>query len=317
MKISSPDPQADFDLYVFAPNGSEIGRAENAGSDEEVTKSVKVSGVYTIAVNAFFAQESTYDGVATFTPTPPDGSALKGSPYSWTGSKISGSNQTCSKADATNCDLERIDVALPQGGGSIEVEIISNPGADFDLFVFNADGVSVGQSRTAGVGGTETVTANVPLGGVYTVAVAARSASDSGYSGTFTVNDLPDTHSSYQKALGLGESYSWTGDPPVDANVLFTCAPTVAAFCDNERVWLKVPSAGATLTVQITGDDPSDQWDLSVYVLNPAGTIIGRSAEGGSKHTVTISVTTPGVYTIGVTAVLGPGVTYTGSVSLS
>lgn len=55
----------DFDLLLYAPNGTLLDESANAGSDETISVDVTASGVYKVVVRTFTAVEASYDGLAT------------------------------------------------------------------------------------------------------------------------------------------------------------------------------------------------------------------------------------------------------------
>lgn len=84
VRIESEDPTADFDLYVFGPDGQEVDHSANPANPEEISKLVKLAGVYTIAVNPFATVEASYAGSAKLEeppPPPPPPPTLQGDPH--------------------------------------------------------------------------------------------------------------------------------------------------------------------------------------------------------------------------------------------
>lgn len=63
VKLEADIPDLDdFDLYVYAPDGTLVDDSATGGGSETVTKDITVSGIYTIVVNAFSTVEASYDG---------------------------------------------------------------------------------------------------------------------------------------------------------------------------------------------------------------------------------------------------------------
>ncbi len=121
------------------------------------------------------------------------------------------------------------------------------------------------------------------------------------------------------------------GDPAfgVSAPLVTDCDNRLADPCEDRYVTVAVPAGGAVLTVTITPDNPLDDYDLAVY--DPSGHEIGTSGgspvvgatpdpigvDPTSTETVTVAVTTPGLYRFRIdpyNTVVGG--TYRGSASL-
>jgi pre-peptidase len=82
--VSTDDSTADFDLYVFGPDGLEVDRSANAFTPpEEISKKVTQPGVYTVAVDPFTALAASYSGTAKLDPltTPEPPPTLEGDPH--------------------------------------------------------------------------------------------------------------------------------------------------------------------------------------------------------------------------------------------
>jgi hypothetical protein len=110
-----------------------------------------------------------------------------------------------------------------------------------------------------------------------------------------------------------GAPYTWTGDPPGDANPLFSCASGVDVLCDNEFVKVNVPAGGATLVIDVNADTDGDDFDFCLYTPLNAQTCYGELLTGDDH--VEIPVTEAGVYRVGVKANLALG-TYSAAAAL-
>lgn len=200
---TSGDESADFDLYVFGPDGEEIGSSASEGSDEEVVVRLTKSGIYTVAVNPFFADNSSYSGKAAIAgpsetvEDPPegtyDGTLSPGGTYSWTGGGIHANIVfRCSGLVTLICDTERIWVKVPPSGSVLTVNLSHSGNPDFtDLMVYLLDPAGRMIARSE-VGGTNhDLAAFVTDPGVYRVAVTGLSAGNT-YSASSQL-DCPET----------------------------------------------------------------------------------------------------------------------------
>ncbi|MCA1840373.1 MAG: S8 family serine peptidase [Actinomycetota bacterium] len=232
------------------------------------------------------------------------------------GSRLNGDD--CSSTKDPKCDSRAMKVQLPIGETEMKVAIHSDDkNADFDLYLFDPKGRSIASS--AGSGSTESIDITVKDSGVYTVAVDPFSASDSHYSGSISlvISPPPDPDPSpgtFDGAVAPTGSYVWQGQG-LNINPVFTCSGAEMNICDVRKVWVKAPTAGGRLKVHIIHPENADLTDLSLYVNDPSGRLIGSATNGGHVQDVSVYVRKRGVYTIAVTGV-SPGGTYDGSVGL-
>lgn len=270
-------------------------------------------------------------GTGAVPPPPPpsaDGAISQAFPsFSWTSGPFTRTapptalilGDACTGPNDAKCDRKRISADIPTMGATLTVTTTStDANADFDLYVYGPDGREVGRSERGG--SNEKVATRIAVGGLYTVAVNPFFAQGSSYSGVASLDVAPlpgPKAGTFDGFVEVGTPYEWTGDPPVDANPLLRCVGVGTSLCDNERIWLKVPAGGATLTVSITTADP-DNTDFSIYVADPNGRTIAMVEDGGGgNQTVTVPVTIPGVYRVSVSAPLAPGAGFQGRASLS
>ncbi|HVM09930.1 MAG TPA: S8 family serine peptidase [Acidimicrobiales bacterium] len=133
-----------------------------------------------------------------------------------------------------------------------------------------------------------------------------------------------------EASVGPGESHTWEAGPFVHAGVVssvdgvvFDChgGIRVGDDCDVRFVELRVPSAGAKLTVRVTPSSPDADFDL--YVYGPDGKQVGYSAglpivdDPDGVEQVTVDVSVAGVYRIEVNPFTATAQTYRGEVLLS
>jgi hypothetical protein len=245
-----------------------------------------------------------------------------GGSYSWTAGPFTRTappesvffGDDCSGVEpaSEHCDYEFVRLNVPAGGASLQATVSTDDvNADFDLFVFKPDGDLLDSSLSAGTP-PEVVTAVVTEAGTYTIAVDPYDASGASYAGAVELSPPPPPPAEvFDGEISMGSSYSWSGDPVLDANPGFTCADPVNAFCDDELIKVNVPTGGAMLTVDITADIAGDDFDLCVY--SPSGTQTCVS-ETGNEH-LELPVAATGIYRVGVKAFLATG-TYSGSATL-
>src|SRR5690242_11290076 len=70
--ITPSSPDDDYDLFVDAPDGTEVGNSSTASGAESVTLQNPVAGTYTVVVAAFMVNPGdTYQGSAVLTVAPP------------------------------------------------------------------------------------------------------------------------------------------------------------------------------------------------------------------------------------------------------
>lgn len=196
---------ADFDLYVYGPNGASVGSSAGATSDERVSLRINIGGVYTIAVYPYSADGASYSGrasidVAQLPPTVTgafDAEISNGGSHTWTGAAPLGDpavgvTLTCAGAGTSTCDNERIKVNVPSGGGTLNVNVGLNNAADYyDLWVYVYDpyGVQIALLGSDTGGPTQSGSIPVFVSGIYRVAVKSRLAPpNAAYSGSVSLN---------------------------------------------------------------------------------------------------------------------------------
>ncbi|MBW3589750.1 MAG: PPC domain-containing protein [Actinobacteria bacterium] len=193
--VSTKDPTADFDLYVFGPDGEEVGNsAHEFTPPESISKAVTAPGLYTIAVNPWVVVNASYTGTASLTPLEPpaevpfDGEiSVGGSVYEWEGDPPLDANPGffCTGAGELLCDVERIKVNVPATGGTISVAV-NSAGGVFRFEVYDPSGNRI---ILANGGGTSPpATAQVTETGVYVVAVRAPLAPLEKYFGKASIS---------------------------------------------------------------------------------------------------------------------------------
>ena len=179
--ISTDDPTADFDLYVFAPDGSLFGSSTHEFTPpESVSKTATVPGLYTIAVNPWATAGSHYSGVASLSetvPPPPvgdfDGEISSGQSYPWTGMVTPQPVFYCESVWQNLCDNEFIMVNVPAGGATLTIEVLADE-PDLELMsvhLYDPAGNRVAEANF--VSGTVTLTHGVSESGIYRVGVAS------------------------------------------------------------------------------------------------------------------------------------------------
>lgn len=188
---TSTDEKADFDLYVFGPDGEEIGSSAGGDSEEEVVVRITDGGVYTVAVSPYFASGSSYSGRASIDTSPPlsevpaagsyDGTIDPGGGYSWTGGGVHANPLfRCSGIITSLCDTERIWTKVPASGATLTVDVTHHGDPDYTdllVYVFDPSGERVAQSESGGA--EHRLTAFVTTPGVYSVAVTGLAAGGS------------------------------------------------------------------------------------------------------------------------------------------
>jgi hypothetical protein len=223
--------------------------------------------------------------------------------------------EACSGTEPASefCDYEFVDLDVPAGGAELTVTVSTEDAEadDFDLFVYDPAGDLVDSAATSGTP-PEVVSAVVTQPGTYTIGVDPYGVTAASYSGLVELKPKTEEPPVSDGEISLGGSYSWTGDPPVDANLLFTCAELVSGFCDNELIQVNVPDGGATLVVDISADVAGDDFDLCVYTPNGTQNCV---SEAGDEH-FELPVTLSGVHRVGVKSFLAPSGGYGGVASL-
>ena len=110
---------------------------------------------------AFFAP-------GAFAATPPAGTVAAGTPVTWTGGPFvtSSPGLTAECVDGSpSCDTYRLTVVASPGNYSLEVKVTPFfPTDDYDLFIYDANGVQVGSSTNA-PGSIEKATLESPPAG--------------------------------------------------------------------------------------------------------------------------------------------------------
>jgi subtilisin family serine protease len=175
----------------------------------------------------------------------------------------------------------------------------------------NASTACYAPSAAAGCDGNSRTTAN-PQAGVWEVTVDARRASDIanvpftltasilGASVTPTLDEIPTATVN----VGVNRSYSFTnlfgtftgnavgtnlGSAKIDR-------PTIADGA-IQNIPVVVEAGSTSLTARIGGTSDANA-DLDLYVLNPAGLVVGQAADADSEEAVTIANPVAGTYTI-------------------
>lgn len=189
LRISTADPENDFDVFVYGPDGVLVGDAAAAGTPpERVSAVVYEAGVYTIAVDPYAVSNAKYAGRIELKPPPPppppppfDGTLAKGGRYKWTGDPPGDASPfTCADGVSELCDNEFIKIDVPTSTSKLVVDI--TPKTDEHRF-----GVCVypptGAQHCTGLTADPHIEIPVKLDGVYRVGVKALFAPGGTFSG--------------------------------------------------------------------------------------------------------------------------------------
>jgi hypothetical protein len=186
--VAATDPEnTDFDVFVFAPDGEQLGEGVQAGTPPEVVEVfADVDGVYTVAVDPFTADNASYGAQATFDPAeppppPPPADVSLGTDQSWSGDPLLDLNPIglCG-GPADPCVREAFDVDAT-GAATLVVEIAPDTaGDDFGLCIETPAGDDVCADEIGEVADVAKVTVET---GTYSVRV--WSGTGGGF-GTFT-----------------------------------------------------------------------------------------------------------------------------------
>ena len=318
--IKTSDPNS-FIVNVYGPDGKLWQSHDGLASSENVVEGdATLTGVYTVVIRPWDAAAAHYSAYGYLGDEPPpgiDGSlSSSNTRYEWDGVTRTevGAALDCDGISEYACETTKLQVTPPAGGGTVTITALSNDPTvnDIDVYVYDSNGVEV--NKSANPGGDEALNFNVSSPAVYDVVIKSYLAIDATYHAVATLNDPlppppPAPAGDYEAEISLGGSYGWEGDPPNDANLVFTCASLVSFHCDNTLVKVNVPAGGARLTVKITADNSDDVFDLWVY--DPDG---NQYKGGTSNETYVLDVTKSGIYRIGVTTFLVFG-TYHGTIS--
>lgn len=129
-----------------------------------------------------------------------------------------------------------------------------------------------------------------------------------------------------EATVGPGGTYTWRSAARTDAAVTGTLGDIEAITgltpcdlslqgCEERFIQLEVPASGSTLDVSITPTSPGTV-DLDLYVLDPRGVEVGRSADEDSAESISVPVTRAGVYTVRLVHYISVQGTYEGKLSL-
>lgn len=322
--VETDDPNSSI-VNVYGPDGKLWASRDGLGTPEAIVEGTATqTGIYTVVIRPWAAVAEHYTGRAYLgvEPDPTAEATLNATTpsYGWSGgpfTEIQTIGQVlgapCTGPDDESCDLTRVNVD-PGAGADLRVTITAEDGiSDFDLTVFDPSGTEINHTNDLG---DESFSARVTTAGVYTIAVRTFNGVDASYDGAalldFSAPPPPPPSGDFEAEIFINESYSWQGDPPVDANLALTCASLVSPICDNTSIKVNIPAGGGKLKVTVNADSAGDTFRF--YIYDPAGT---QTSGGSSPGTYTMNVTAAqsGIFRIGVTAAPALG-TYSASITL-
>lgn len=267
-------------------------------------------------------------------PPAPDATITVSDPtYQWSGETITDNDVIFTDCSSTplvgatsdqTCDTRKVNVVVPTGSTNTVLDVtvtVNNPDVnDYDLYVYKPNGDELDNSAESGTP-PEHIRKTVTQSGVYTILVRAWLSVEGQYEGIAVLSTdeamppppPPPPPGDVDGTIGMGESYTWEGDPLLDFNPFLTCNAPADAFCDVETIQVNVPTSTANLVISINADFEGDDFD--VYIYAPNGTRTNGAAVG--NEAVTISNPLSGVWKVGVKAWLAPLGTYSGTASLT
>lgn len=234
-----------------------------------------------------------------------------------------------------------IDATFTAGGADRTLSASRDPAG---ITAFSVDGTSVTGAFRPGTPGIVTLTAPrgafepdlfgpVTFGGFafftrYDTGAVLAPVSDDGSGNGCVTYDVggsaaPPPSPSYtppapEATIAKGQSLAISGGPKTDAQMLGDtplgpCAVT-ASGCDVRGFQLE-PGAGSLLEVTVAGD--AGAADLDLYVLDPEGNEVARSATAEATESISQPITKAGIYTVRVVWYLSVAGSYTGSIALA
>jgi len=183
--IEADIPAADFDMYLFGPDGKLVDESKNDLTLNEVVEAdVLQSGTYTVAVNPFAAAGASYSGSATLgalsAPPPPppptgyDGEISSGGSYSWSGAIIPNPVLYCQGVGSNLCDNETVKVNVPAGGATLTIVVTPDDEGDLlgcSVHVYDPDGTRFAEANFTG--GVIRISKAVTKSGIYRIGIAS------------------------------------------------------------------------------------------------------------------------------------------------
>lgn len=187
--VSADNPADDFDLYIYGPDGQEVGRSATPGGIEAARVPIPERGVYTIEVIAYLTAEGEYAGAAelqSVAPAPAGVPVLTvGSDGAWSGTiPLASSYLGCNSDEDPACHNRQVYFDVPDGGALLTINVLSTDAdnIDIDVSLRNESGQRVANGATRW--GEETISYFVELDGLYTISVSSFFYLGQTYSGS-------------------------------------------------------------------------------------------------------------------------------------
>jgi len=302
---------ADFDLYLYDPEGTPLGQSENAGTtDEQILHTAVVTGEYRITIVGYEGTHSETSDCAlrvelddpptptptpTETPTCPTDDHEANDSFEEAVAIAPGTEQTAYICPADDEDWFRLSLTAGQVITANLYGLYGDLPADFDLYLYSPSEQQVGES-TLGDTAPEQVTYLAEHSGDYRVLVT-------GYAGAYSAMEP------YRLLVSLGSEPTPTHTPthtptPTPSPTSTPSCPTddyesndgfveaVAIEPDIEYTAYVCPSgdedwfaltvtAGQVITADLYGPEGDLPADFDLYLYNPQNEQVAGSALGG------------------------------------
>ncbi|MBN1846809.1 MAG: choice-of-anchor D domain-containing protein, partial [Sedimentisphaerales bacterium] len=283
------DPTLDAVLQVFGADGALLASADasGAGAPESLQVAGTVGQSYYARVSSWAQSTGGYELDLHFTAAQmPDAYEPNDTPaaaYPLAAGAVSLSNPGIHTA----VDLDYYQLTVPNGTTQIEVAVYASSGLDAGVSLFDADGNLIRFTDRAGVNGAETLLADGLTKGQNLVLLISGLNSTTGRYGlevefgNEVVGDFAEPNQTRSSAFPL-----W-----IDQNALTLDGLSVHRAEDRDYFQFVAPQlTSGAVTVRIKPLATADELNLSLRLLDAAGTALASTDAGGAGESETLTL---------------------------
>lgn len=306
----APNPDADFDLCLFDPNGTQVDCSFNGtGAQDDVSTTGAGAGNWRVRVNSYGNSSGTYN-LSLFLATPQNdcGTGDDAGDSVWTPSPITLPKVNCSgQLFWTNeFDTEDYYQFPVSAGAQIDASMTPNASSNYNICIYNPVGTVVASCTSGSTGGTDTLSYVAPSAGDYRLRVTRASGT-----GSYTLS----VSATSQNDCGIGADAGNTHGTASSISLpQSNCSATLHSTADLDDYYKFPVTSGQVINANMT---PNAGANFNICLYNPSGSVVVSCTTGGTGVTDSLShtATTTGDYRLRVTRSSGTG-SYTMSASL-